>query len=128
MAETRQTGDKRNRTNPGKFGRNRTNRAKLGKNGQKRAINRNFHAKTGKKTGEIGRNWAKPVKNGQKRSKSGRTKPNPGKTGRNRKFCRILVRVRSSLLLTNRGSLIELHIGLHIKFAEDVEEVEGGVK
>ena len=39
MAETRQTGDERNRTNPSEFGRNQTNRAKrakLGKTGQKR--------------------------------------------------------------------------------------------
>ena len=97
MAETRQTGDKRNRTNPGEFGRNQTNRAKrakLGKTGQKTGIFRQKRDKTGQKMGKSGQNWAK---NGQKRAKNGQTKPNPGKTGRNRKFRRILVRVRSSL-------------------------------
>ena len=67
-----QTGDGRIRTNPGEFGRNRTNRAKRAK------------------LGETGRN----------RAKKWQMKPNPGKTGRNRKFCRILVQVRASLVST----------------------------
>ena len=75
---------------PGKTGKTGQNRANRAKNG-------NFHAKTGKtgqKMGQIGQNRSK---NGQKLSKNGRTKPHPGKTGQNRKFRRILVRVRSSL-------------------------------
>ena len=64
--------------------------ANLGETGQK-------PGKTGQKTGEFGRNRAK---NGQQRAKNGRTKPNPGETGRNRKFRRILIRDRHSLLST----------------------------
>ena len=67
MAETRQTGDERNRTNPGEFGRNRTNgakRAKLGKTGQQTGI---FTQKRGKR----GKKWAKSSENGQKMGKNG---------------------------------------------------------
>ena len=65
MAETRQTGDEQNRTNPGEFGRNQTNRAKrakLGETGQKRAktgIFRPKRGKTGQKTGETGQKTGK---------------------------------------------------------------------
>ena len=100
MAETRQTGDERNRTNPGEFGQNQTNRAKwakLGETGQKRAKNRHFQAKTGQNEAKNGRNRTKL---GKKRAKIGQTKPNPGITGQNQKFRRILVQVRSSLVAT----------------------------
>ena len=67
MAETRQTGDERNRTNPGEFGQNQTNRAKPGKNGQKAGI---FRQKRGKKRAKLGK---KRAKTGKKRAN--KTKP-----------------------------------------------------
>ena len=80
-------------------GRSGRNWAKPGRNGQKTGIFRQKRGKTGQK-------WAKP---GEKRAKTGkkngRTKPNPGKIGQNRKFRRILVRFRASLLeKTHAGS------------------------
>ena len=62
MAETRQAGDERNRTNPGKFGRNRTNRAKqakLGETGLKQAFLGKHGAKRGKKRAKLGKNKEK---------------------------------------------------------------------
>ena len=76
MAETRQTGDERNRTNPGEFGRNQTNRAKrakLGETGQNRAKNRHFQAKMGQKRAKPGKTGQKTGKNGQKTGKRNRT-------------------------------------------------------
>ena len=59
MAETRQTGDEQNQTNPGEFGRNQTNRAKRAnwaKPGKKTGI---FRQKGGKKRTKLGKNGAK---------------------------------------------------------------------
>ena len=73
------TGDLRMRTT----NKNEWILANLGKNKRKRICPM------------FARFWAK---NGQKRAKNGRTKPNPGETGRNRKFRRILIRDRHSLV------------------------------
>ena len=84
MAETRQTGDEQNRTNPGEFGQNQTNRgkqAKLGETGQKRAKNRHFQAKTGQNGAKNGRNRAKL---GKKRAKTGKKQANETEPWQNR--------------------------------------------
>ena len=87
MPETRPTGDKQIRTNPGKFGRNRTNRANGAKPGKKWAFLGKNGAKWGKKRAKSGKKKAKMGL--KKNKKNGQTKPKPGKTGRNRKFRQI---------------------------------------